>query len=91
MFRSSDCREHESHAVFAVNRPERTHRSTAIEGAGVYSDGVNSEFRDFIKSFRPMQRMGTLDDVANAAEYLASDLSAFVSGQHLILSGGAPA
>jgi NAD(P)-dependent dehydrogenase (short-subunit alcohol dehydrogenase family) len=35
--------------------------------------------------------MGTMSDVANAAEYLASDLSAFVSGQHLMVSGGAPA
>jgi 3-oxoacyl-[acyl-carrier protein] reductase len=64
---------------------------TAIEGAGVFTDGVADEVRDFVKSFRPMQRMGTLDDVANAAEYLASDLSAFVSGQHLLISGGAPA
>jgi 3-oxoacyl-[acyl-carrier protein] reductase len=64
---------------------------TAIEGAGVFSAGVDAEFRDFIKSFRPMQRMGTMDDVANAAEYLAGDLSAFVSGQHLLVSGGAPA
>jgi hypothetical protein len=31
--------------------------------------------------------MGTLDDVANAAEYLASDLAGFVSSQHLLLSG----
>jgi len=30
-------------------------------------------------------------DVADAAEYLAGDLSAFVSGQHLLLSGGGPA
>jgi 3-oxoacyl-[acyl-carrier protein] reductase len=33
--------------------------------------------------------MGPLDDVANAAEYLASDLAGFVSGQHLLVSGGA--
>lgn len=64
---------------------------TAIEGAGVFTDNVVPAFRDFIKGFRPMQRMGTLDDVADAAEYLASDLSRFVSGQHLLLSGGAPA
>jgi 3-oxoacyl-[acyl-carrier protein] reductase len=38
-----------------------------------------------------MERMGTMDDVANAAEYLAGPLSAFVSGQHLLVSGGAPA
>ena len=64
---------------------------TAIEGAGVFTDEVKPEFLEFIRAFRPMQRMGTVDDVADAAEYLASDLSGFVSGQHLLLSGGAPA
>jgi 3-oxoacyl-[acyl-carrier protein] reductase len=64
---------------------------TAIDGAGIFSDQVKPEFLEFIRSFRPMQRMGTVDDVANAAEYFASGLSAFVSGQHLLVSGGAPA
>ncbi len=64
---------------------------TAIEGAGVFADGAKEQFVEFIRTFRPMQRMGTLDDVANAAEYLASGLSGFVSGQHLLISGGAPA
>jgi 3-oxoacyl-[acyl-carrier protein] reductase len=32
-------------------------------------------------------RLRTLDDVANAAEYLASDLVGFISGQHLLVSG----
>jgi 3-oxoacyl-[acyl-carrier protein] reductase len=52
---------------------------------------ASAEFRNFIKSFRPMQRMGTPSDVANVAEYLAGDLAAFVSGQHLLVTGGAPA
>jgi 3-oxoacyl-[acyl-carrier protein] reductase len=64
---------------------------TAIEGAGIFATEVSAEFRNFIKSFRPMQRMGTLEDVANTAEYLASDLAGFVSGQHLLVSGGGPA
>jgi 3-oxoacyl-[acyl-carrier protein] reductase len=64
---------------------------TAIEGAGVFTDGVDPRFREFVMAFRPTKRMGTVEDVANAAEYLASNLSAFVSGQHLLLSGGAPA
>lgn len=64
---------------------------TVIEGAGVFTNGVAGEVRDFVRSFRPMQRMGKVEDVANAAEYLASDLSGFVSGQHLLVSGGAPA
>ena len=64
---------------------------TAIVGAGIFSDEVKPAFLEFIRSFRPMQRMGTVDDVANAAEYLASDLAGFVSGQHLLVTGGAPA
>jgi 3-oxoacyl-[acyl-carrier protein] reductase len=64
---------------------------TATESAGVYGDGVSTDFRNFIKSFRPMQRMGTSSDVANAAEYLAGDMAAFMSGQHLLVTGGAPA
>jgi hypothetical protein len=38
-----------------------------------------------------MQRMGTPSDVADVAEYLAWDLAAFLSGQHLLVTGGAPA
>jgi 3-oxoacyl-[acyl-carrier protein] reductase len=64
---------------------------TAIEGAGVFTDGVRDEVLQFVRTSRPIQRMGTLDDVADAAEYLASDLAGFVSGQHLLVSGGAPA
>ncbi|MBB3148132.1 hypothetical protein FHS21_004575 [Phyllobacterium trifolii] len=57
---------------------------TAIEGAGVFTDGVRSEVPELGKSFRPMQRMGTEEDVAEAAEYLAG----FVSCQHPMVSGG---
>jgi 3-oxoacyl-[acyl-carrier protein] reductase len=64
---------------------------TATEGAGVSTKEVRPQVREFIRNNNPMQRMATLEDVANAAEYLASDLSAYVSGQHLLLSGGAPA
>ena len=64
---------------------------TAIGGAGIFTDEVKPEFLAFIRSFRPMPRMGTVDDVANAAEYLASKLADFVSGQHLLVTGGAPA
>jgi 3-oxoacyl-[acyl-carrier protein] reductase len=64
---------------------------TAIEGAGVFTKlASDAPFRAYVEQSRPMPRMGTVDDVANAAEYLASDLSAFVSGQHLLLSGGGP-
>ena len=63
----------------------------AIEGVGVYGDGVSAELRNFIKSFRPIQRMGRPSDVANVGEYREGNLAAFVSGQHLLVTGGAPA
>ena len=73
--------------------PGRTSIGTRLRCARF--DGVlvqsEEEVMQFIRSMRPSQRMGTLDDVANAAEYLASNLADFISGQHLLVSGGAPA
>jgi len=48
-----------------------------------------ASYRDAVKAYRPMARIGSVNDVADAAEYFASDLSSFISGQHLLLSGGA--
>ena len=36
----------------------------------------------------PLRRGGTVDDVANTALYLASDLSSYVSGQVIQVDGG---
>ena len=64
---------------------------TATEGAGAPTAGTNSALGPALVESRPIKRAGTLDDVANTAEYLASDLASFVSGQHLLVSGGAQA
>jgi 3-oxoacyl-[acyl-carrier protein] reductase len=37
----------------------------------------------------PMGRLAEVEDVANIAEFFASDLSSFVNGQHLLVNGGA--
>jgi hypothetical protein len=36
----------------------------------------------------PLRKMGDAEDVANAALYLASDMSKFVTGQVLRVDGG---
>jgi 3-oxoacyl-[acyl-carrier protein] reductase len=62
---------------------------TAIADAGVFTGGANPHIAEWVEGFRPIKRMGTVEDVADAAEYLAGPLASFVSGQHLLLSGGA--
>lgn len=37
---------------------------------------------------RPIHRLGTPDDVANAVLFLASDMSKWITGTHLIVDGG---
>jgi hypothetical protein len=61
---------------------------TAIEGAGVFTSGVAGEVREFVQLFRPMQRMAKVEDVANRLSTSRVISAAFVSGQHLIVTGG---
>ncbi|WP_210603107.1 SDR family oxidoreductase [Brevibacterium oceani] len=66
---------------------------TAIEGAGVFTTVADEHpMRALLKQSRPIEgRFGTVDDVADAAEYFAGPLARWISGQHLLVSGGAPA
>ncbi len=45
-------------------------------------------YSNFINSMTPMGRMGEVDDIANAAVYLASDDSSYVTGLTLYVDGG---
>jgi NAD(P)-dependent dehydrogenase (short-subunit alcohol dehydrogenase family) len=54
--------------------------------------GRNPEdfYAEMGKVFAPMQRMGTPDDIAGAALFLASGLSGYVTGDRLLVGGGSP-
>lgn len=54
--------------------------------------GVEREafYTEMGKALSPMQRMGTPDDIAGAALFLASGLSGYVTGDRLLVGGGSP-
>ncbi|KRB57476.1 SDR family oxidoreductase [Flavobacterium sp. Root186] len=62
----------------------------AVDHSGIFTD-ENSypELRKSLIDSCPMGRLAEVEDVANIAEFFASDLSSFVNGQHLLVNGGA--
>jgi NAD(P)-dependent dehydrogenase (short-subunit alcohol dehydrogenase family) len=62
-------------------------RVNAISPGGVW-DGQPETFRRRYIERTPLKRMATPEDVKGAIAYLASDLSAYVTGHNLIVDGG---
>lgn len=59
-----------------------------VEGTEGVRRLLSDEGRRFIESRCPLGRMATIDEVANAAVYLCSDASAFITGVTLVVDGG---
>ncbi|WP_265181672.1 SDR family oxidoreductase [Geomicrobium sp. JCM 19055] len=51
-------------------------------------DDPEQAFKDTLK-FQPMGRIGTVEDIANTCLFLASDEATYVSGQTIMVDGGA--
>lgn len=62
----------------------------AVDHSGIFTEnGSYPELRQALLDSNPMHRLAEVEDVANIAEFFASDLSSFVNGQHLLVNGGA--
>ena len=75
----------------ALELGSRNIRSNAIapgfietEMTGALDEAMVQTWRDAI----PLKRGGTTDDVANLALFLASDMSAYITGQVINVDGG---
>ena len=62
----------------------------AVDHSGIFLEEESyPELRKQLLDSCPMGRLAEVEDVANIAEFFASDLSSFVNGQHLLVNGGA--
>ena len=73
---------------------ERNIRVNSLNPGGVETEGthsigvIGSEFEKDLVRRTPLARMGQPDDIAKVAVFLASDDSAWVTGERLTASGG---
>ena len=52
------------------------------------TEALSGEVREQMANAVPLKRMGSVEDVANAILFLASDESAYITGQVIEVSGG---
>jgi NAD(P)-dependent dehydrogenase (short-subunit alcohol dehydrogenase family) len=62
-------------------------RVNAISPGGIWRH-QDEAFRERYASRTPLGRMGTEEDMKGALAYLATDLSAYVTGQNIVVDGG---
>jgi NAD(P)-dependent dehydrogenase (short-subunit alcohol dehydrogenase family) len=69
-------------------------RVNAIAPGPVYTPGASERLfpepgmMDAISKTIPARRFGTLEEIANAASYLLSDYSSYVTGENFVIDGG---
>lgn len=72
----------------AVYFGSRGVRVNSLSPGGLFSPGMPVEFVLNYAERVPLGRMASANDVAGAAVFLASDASAYVTGQNLLVDGG---
>jgi 3-oxoacyl-[acyl-carrier protein] reductase len=59
-----------------------------IDGAGIFSDPSNEEYKKSLIEMIPIGRLGTTEDVAGVVSFLVSDDAGLITGQQLVADGG---
>jgi 3-oxoacyl-[acyl-carrier protein] reductase len=56
--------------------------------ATAMTDALSDKVREELAAQIPLERLGSADDIANAVVFLASEASAYITGQVLAVNGG---
>ncbi|WP_371407841.1 glucose 1-dehydrogenase [Kribbella sp. NBC_00662] len=59
-----------------------------IDGAGIFTDPANNDYKQSLIAMVPIGRLGTTEDVAAIAAFLASDEAGLITGQQIVADGG---
>ncbi|MDX3929798.1 MAG: 3-oxoacyl-ACP reductase FabG [Shinella sp.] len=63
----------------------------AVMPGNIFTEGLDGMGADYIAGMEasiPLKRLGTTDDIANAALFFASEEAAYITGQTLVVDGG---
>jgi 3-oxoacyl-[acyl-carrier protein] reductase len=63
----------------------------AVMPGNILTEGLEGLGKDYLTSMAaciPMKRLGTVEDIANAVLYFASDEAGYVTGQTIVVDGG---
>jgi 3-oxoacyl-[acyl-carrier protein] reductase len=59
-----------------------------IDGAGIFTDPANDEYKQSLIAMVPIGRLGTTEDVAGIAAFLSSVEAGLITGQQIVADGG---
>src|SRR3954469_7082133 len=59
-----------------------------IDGAGIFTDPANDEYKQSLVAMVPIGRLGTTEDVAGVVAFLAGDDAGLITGQQIVADGG---
>ncbi|MDX2421945.1 MAG: 3-oxoacyl-ACP reductase FabG [Amphritea sp.] len=63
----------------------------AVMPGNIYTEGLQGLGQDYLDTMAasiPLKRLGTVEDIANAALFFASKEAAYITGQQIIVDGG---
>ena len=63
----------------------------AVMPGNIYTEGLQDlgqEYLDTMAASIPLKRLGSVEDIGNAALFFASDEAAYITGQQVVVDGG---